>query len=167
MTVEIKLSDGSTTLLSDEDADLAHYAWYPHPDGYVQGTMGMGRRRSGLLHRAVAERTYGPVIPPQTVDHINRDRRDNRRENLRLASQSQNHANAGPHAGKIHAPGYRGVTWSASCQRWYARLMHEGHSYSLGRFKTQDEAAHAYDRKAREIHGAFALLNFPADDESN
>ena len=45
--------------------------------------------------------------------------------------------------------------------------MHEGHSYSLGRFKTQDEAAHAYDRKAREIHGTFALLNFPADDESN
>ncbi len=100
-----------------------------------------------LLHRAILN---APV--DMQVDHINGDPLDNRRENLRLATPSQNSAN-------YKTREYKGVRrrW----RKYSARVQHGGEVKHLGMFSTAEEAARAYDRAAFEIWGEYARLNFP------
>lgn len=97
--------------------------------------------------------------PGLEVDHINGDRLDNRRENLRLCTRRQNTRNAKARS----ACGYRGVSHDRG--RWRSRIHHVGVGalVSLGSFDTPEEAARAFDRAARRLHGAFARLNFDHD----
>ena len=85
----------------------------------------------------------------EELDHINRDRADNRIENLRPCNHSQNLGNSRP---RVHK--YKGVTFCKQTQRWRAQLR--GH---LGRFDTIEEAAEAYNAAARDYFGEYALLN--------
>lgn len=95
----------------------------------------------------------------RVVDHRNGETLDNRRSNLRLATVSQNCANC-----KIQAhntSGYRGVDFPKRIGKWRARIRHAKIQQHLGYFPTAGDAARAYDRKAVDLHGAFARLNFP------
>ena len=83
------------------------------------------------------------------LDHINRDRSDNRIENLRPCTHSQNLGNS---RARVHK--YKGVTFCKTTQKWRAQL--NGH---LGRFDTIEEAALAYNKAAKEHYGEFAKLN--------
>jgi hypothetical protein len=89
------------------------------------------------------------------VDHINGDGLDNRRANLRLASQRDNSANMAVRASS--ATGFKGVSWKRRNRKWQAQI---GRTY-LGIFASAEEAARAYDHAAREAWGEFAHLNFP------
>ena len=95
--------------------------------------------------------------PYQLFDHINRDTFDNRKCNLRPCTLSQNMANKQRYKNAKHK--YKGAYPKSG--KWQAELRYEGKLYSLGRFNTEEEAAHAYDTKAKELFGAFATLNFP------
>jgi hypothetical protein len=96
---------------------------------------------------------------PRLVDHRNRNGLDNRRENLRPSTNSQNLGN------RIGSPNssskYKGVHWDSTRGKWRTQAQHDGKTYRLGRFDSEEEAAAAYDRKALELWGEFALLNFP------
>lgn len=83
------------------------------------------------------------------LDHINRDRGDNRIENLRPCTHSQNLGNARAKRGQ-----YKGVSFCKATQRWRAQL--NGH---IGRFDTPEEAALAYNEAAKKHYGEFAHLN--------
>lgn len=87
------------------------------------------------------------------ADHISRDRLDNRRSNLRWATKKQNGANMQP---RPNSSGYRGVSRRGTRKKFQAII-----TLHLGTFDTAEEAARAYDAKAREIWGEFATLNFP------
>lgn len=96
------------------------------------------------------------------TDHINGDRLDNRRANLRICNGMENARNRGVSARHIEIPSrYKGVSWERRAARWQAQIGCDGKKFHLGLFATEEEAARAYDAKARELHGDFARLNFP------
>jgi HNH endonuclease len=93
------------------------------------------------------------------IDHINGDCLDNRRENLRKATRSQNMANQ-PKIGGTWSSHYKGVTWFKQRQKWRAQIKIEGRNHHLGLFINEDDAAKAYDEAAFQAFGEFAHLNF-------
>lgn len=94
---------------------------------------------------------------PPMVDHINGDPLDNRRSNLRVATNAENQRNRGPQ--KNNRSGMKGVTRNR--KGWMARIKVDGKPMHLGTFSSPDEAARAYDLAAQVHHGQFARLNFP------
>lgn len=90
------------------------------------------------------------------TDHINRNRLDNRRENLRHVPFAMNIQNA---KGQPNLSGYKGVAKSG--KRWRAYIKPLGKQLHLGSFATKEEAAKAYDKSAGEYWGKYAYLNFP------
>ena len=96
--------------------------------------------------------------PEKDIDHKNTIRNDNRWENLREASQSQNSGNQ-----KIsinNTSGYKGVTWRKNIKKWNAQIIKNKKKFHLGYYSCPIEAAKTYDKKAIELHGEFAKVNF-------
>ncbi len=122
-------------------------------------------RRHGVRDAPRQEGTDHVHAPPDrrarkgsTVDHKNCRIWDNRRCNLRVCTQRQNQMNKGPHGG---TSGFVGVYPRGD--QWEAGITSRGKHYYLGRFDDPVAAAKARDRKAYELHGQFAYLNFPED----
>lgn len=93
------------------------------------------------------------------VDHWNRNKLDNRKENLRVATHGENARNRGKSGQSGNH--YKGVKWHKWNKVWEARVTLNGIRVTRGGFKTEEEAARAYDEMAKEYHGRFARLNFP------
>ena len=108
-------------------------------------------RRIYSAHRIIWKWMTGED-PPQYVDHINHNPHDNRWENLRLATPTQNNANMRSPATKYK----RGVAKTTKGTRFQAQISVEGRTHYLGMFKTEDEAHQAYCEAADRIHGLFA-----------
>jgi len=92
--------------------------------------------------------------PRKGLDHINGRRDDNRAENLREATQSENMANV-PRA-KNNKSGAKGVSWHAMGRKWQVHIRKSRKTYCLGLFNTLEEAAAAYQEAAQRLHGVFA-----------
>jgi hypothetical protein len=93
-------------------------------------------------------------------DHKNRDPLDNRKENLRLANNSQNCANKVKWYNNGSSK-YKGVSFRKDMNCWRAKIYKNCKPISLGHFSTEELAAKAYDKAAREYFGEFTVLNFP------
>jgi hypothetical protein len=114
-----------------------------------------GRKGPVLLHRRILQ---VDGLKGTIVDHINGDTLDNRMENLRLASHHENSWNS-----KItsrNTSGFKGVTFSKEKKRFKAEITVNRKTTFIGYFFTAEEAARAYDRRALEIRGKNAALNF-------
>lgn len=109
---------------------------------------GKDTRKVIRMHRVIAG-----VDDGKFVDHINRNTLDNRRENLRIATNAQNQQNK--KTPKHNTSGYRGVTWSAVAKKWQAAVSAEGKRYHIGYFECPEEAYKAYLEKAKQLHGEF------------
>jgi hypothetical protein len=92
--------------------------------------------------------------PASDVDHINGDKSDNRFSNLRLATVSQNLANAKKPV--TNTSGYKGVSWNKNAKKWRSMIKRDGKVTHLGYFETPEAAHAAYMNKAREFFGEFA-----------
>lgn len=142
--------EGRFAIVDDADAFLSQWRWRVDDQGYAQTSLGGARV---FMHSMLIAVPGGRV-----VDHRNRDRTDNRRENLRIASPRENAANRGRRM-HAHEP-FVGVRQTAS-GRWQARIGERGRH--LGVFNTAEEAARARDAAARIEYGDFATLNFSPD----
>ena len=143
---KIKLTQGRFAVVDDQDYDwLNQYKWCVNSKNYVIN-------RIGTIHKVI-------MNPPKglQVDHINGDRFDNRRNNLRICTVSQNCSNR---ISKIKPKsGYRGVTFHSITGKWRARLEINSKKISLGLYFTKKEAAIAYNQAAKAYFGEFAKLN--------
>jgi hypothetical protein len=93
----------------------------------------------------------------EEVDHRNRQRDDNRLENLRPATTRQNAANTGPR--RRNKSGYKGVSPFKTRDCWRAVIFVDGKQKHLGYFDDPIDAARCYDAAAKALHGEFAWLN--------
>lgn len=91
------------------------------------------------------------------TDHINGDKLDNRRSNLRKCSRSENQANRKVQVN--NTSGYKGVGYSRREKLWHARIQCGGKRYSLGLHESSEMAALAYNKKATKLFGKYARLN--------
>jgi len=108
-----------------------------------------------LLHREIL-RTYDDSM----VDHVDGNGLDNRKYNLRVATNQQNVANSHKWR-KQTSSRYKGVFWDHSRGLWRAGIMFNRKKIYLGRYLREEEAAQAYDNRAVDLFGEFARLNFP------
>lgn len=122
-------------------------------NGYVRRTKKCrGRSSTQLLHRFLLGAPKG-----KEVDHINGDRLDNRRRNLRITSLRLNRVNQKLRTD--NTSGYKGVTWDKEQKNWKAQVSVMYRNKFLGYFTSKEEAALAYNRKAKELYGEYARLN--------
>lgn len=94
---------------------------------------------------------------PKQLDHINRTKIDNRIENLRDVSHSQNMMNSIKR--ENCSSKYKGVTWDNLNKNWRASINKDKIHFNLGSFDSEDDAGEAYNRKAIELFGEFKNLN--------
>lgn len=147
---------GNPILVDDIDSDLLIYSW-SESSGRKYASNSINGRWC-YLHTLIMERVLGRKLNRgEVVDHINGQPLDNRRSNLRIATDSQNKANSKKRNG---ANKYRGVYPSNhKAKPFRACITADGKQRTIGYFETEEEAAQARDRVAQEVWGEFARLN--------
>jgi hypothetical protein len=156
---KIYLGEGEWTVLDAEDYyRLCESKWVISGNGrkfYAVRLVkkGPGRTKIEYLHRVIMKPEKGFV-----VDHWNRNTFDNRRENLRIATHSQNSCNKPKRANTSSR--YFGVSLDKRCGRWDAQIIDKGKRIQLGRFDNEIDAARAYDEAKRKYHGGYGNMNF-------
>lgn len=125
---------------------LVKSSWHKTAQGYACS------KKLGLMHRYIME-----APSDFEVDHINRDKLDNRKSNLRLASRSLNSYNTPERGGTSK---YRGVARNKNAQKWQAYFHNQGDYYYIGLFDDEAEAAKARDSVAKYFADGEAILNF-------
>ena len=148
-------------LVDDEDYGyLSQFSWRASRDHDRQTRYAVRwscashkMRKEIQMHREI----LGLTDPKQKVDHINGNRLDNRRENLRVVTDSQNHMNRVKSWGSSK---YKGVMRSKVGKPWRAMIGRDLQSYHLGCFTDEVDAALAYDMAAIEMFGQYARPNF-------
>jgi len=144
-------SSGKTFVFDAEDILIVKkYSWFISPGGYVVANIADGCMI--MLHSLLLSNIKG-----LWVDHISRNKLDNRKSNLRYASPQQNCFNAG--VSKNNTTGYKGVYYDKSRDKYQAEIMCSRKKHHLGRFDTAIDAAKAYNKKAVELFGEYAFLN--------
>lgn len=153
---EIVLSNGLTALVDDEDlGPLSAFNWFAHKrhGRYYASrniTVSCNKQRAIHMHRLIAG-----AKPGQDVDHINGNGLDNRKENLRLATRTENNRNRRKWGAKSK---FKGVQ-KRSPNSWRARIQVDGKRLHLGFYTTELRAALAYNNAAIKHFGKFANLN--------
>lgn len=154
----LPLTKGWATLIDEADVEYAQrWNWSAHNGGYAArksrfNEVGFEKRLCVLLHRVIAERA-GLQIGGLDVDHINTDKLDNRRSNLRAATRSQNKHNV--RRLSTNRSGVKGVHWCNTNEVWVCKLMVGGKSILVGHFDRLDEAAAAHTAAVVKYHGEF------------
>ncbi len=160
---QIPLTQNKFALVDDEDyqelslfkwcAVRRRTTWYAVRGGSRDES---GKQKSFLMHRAILGLKKGDKLES---DHRDHNGLNNRRSNLRLCTHSQNCMNR--KLQKDVTSKYKGVCWNKKRNKWTAEIRKDGKKHYLGCFDSEIEAAKVYDKRATELFGEFAYLNFP------
>lgn len=156
----IPLTRGQFAIIDDEDFPLLgdrpwHAYWNKDSKTFYAKQSyrdSNGKNKARLMHRIIMD---SPSLPIE-IDHKNHNGLDNRKENLRLATRSQNVANSRSTSGLSQ---FRGVSLTRNRNLWRAKICTNNRETCLGHYLTEIEAAQAYNNEARIRFGEFATLN--------
>lgn len=144
---KIKLTQGKYTIVDNDDyKNISIFNWSLLNNKYAYRIV---KNKGILMHRFIMNAPKG-----KDVDHINHNGLDNRRCNLRICTHSENLAN------RTNKEKLKGVYFRPKKNAWVSSIKINNKYVYLGYFKNKIEAAMAYDKKAKEIFGNFASLNF-------
>ncbi len=157
---KIKLTQGQFALVDDEDYERVNkYKWtasYSKQSNSYVALRGikksLGKRKHVLMHRFIMNAPKGRV-----VDHIHHNTLDNRKQELRTCTQSQNCMNARKTPSKSSK--YKGVSWHKTIKAWFAHIYIDGRNKYIGYYKTENQAALAYNKAALKYFGEYSYLN--------
>lgn len=149
-TVTIQLTKGYTAVVDAIDADLSALAWYPFDNGRNRYAIGA---HSVFLHGVILERVIGRALNAgEMCDHKDDNGLNCRRDNLRVATRSQNAQNSRRPSHSL--TGYKGVSKSKNqnlARPYMARIYVNKRRLFLGNFATAQEAHEAY-KEAAKLH---------------
>lgn len=148
---QISLTQNKIAIVDNEDYEwLNNWKWHYRPDGYagtyIHTTKGS---RVLLMHRLIMDAPKG-----RGIDHINHDKLDNRRVNLRFCNQSQNMANRVESVNSLS--GYKGVIWDNHANKWRVTIGYNYNRIYLGLYEDVELAKTIYRSVARRLFGEFA-----------
>ncbi len=151
----IPLTEGYAAIVNDEDFErISRHTWYAVIPGgkHVYAIRHTSKRNHSMsMHREILGLSKG-----ESTDHRDGNTLNNRRSNLRKCTQGENVRNSKKHGKRSR---FKGV-YPVKC-KWGARIFYNKRLFSLGSFPAEEDAARAYDKAARELHGEFACVNFP------
>lgn len=160
----IPLTRNQFALVDDEDyKELSKHKWYfnrnkkncyahrQYRDSERRNKKGLKKQVVVLMHRQIMNAPKGI-----SIDHINHNGLDNRRQNLRFSTHSQNLQNQ-----RVKEEKYKGIGKSPDGKKWQVIIAAKGVKHYLGMFTHAETAAREYDKLAKLLHGEFACLNFP------
>lgn len=156
----IELTKGYIAIVDDDDFEtVSNHSWCADTsmENYVRAYCNI-KKKIIKLHRFVLKLTDSKII----VDHINGNPLDNRKENLRICTRSQNQCNQKTWK-STKSSRYKGVSWRPDRSKWCAYISKNGKRKSLGCYHSEHEAAEAYNKKAIDLFGEFAKLNVIED----
>lgn len=143
------LGNGKQFLFDECDIDKVEaYSWFINRYGYPAVKH---KGKTILFHRLITDAPKGI-----DVDHLNGNRFDNRRCNLRLATRSQNMMNRVYAKGKS---GHRNVFWQSGCNMWEVCTTQNGEKVFRKFYKNLDEACRVAEEKHKEIFGEYSIYN--------
>lgn len=151
---KINLTKGQVAIVDDNRFDeLNNKKWYAHKRSNTFYAVRCERKKAIHMHHQVTGFKYA------MIDHINGDGLDNRECNLRPCTRSENGINSRIY--KNNKSGLRGVFWHKRDKKWHTYIRKNGTPFFIGYFDDKEEAGRAYRKKAIELFGEFAVLNFP------
>ncbi len=121
------------------------FSGYLQTDGYMQLRI---LNKMYMSHRLAWLYIHGK-FPENIIDHINKNKSDNRIVNLREATHSQNQQNTDKKSN--NKSGYKGVAYEKIAKKWRAQISIKGKRIHIGYFNTPEEASIAYKNKSNEI----------------
>lgn len=155
----LKTKNGTEFIIDKDDFDkVDQYTWHTNTPPSSKTTYIMAnitKRIKIKLHRFILNITD----PKIQVDHINGNGLDNRKENLRLVTNAQNNRNKSKYVTANGTSKYKGVFFCKQRNKWVAQICLNYKKIHIGRFKTEIEAAKAYNEKALTLFGQYAKLN--------
>lgn len=144
MSKQIPLTQGQFAIVDDDDFEIVkNHKWCIH-HGYAVSSRGI------RMHRLIMN-----CPDSKEVDHINRNRLDNRKENLRICTRTENCRNRGEN--KDNTSGYKGVNFHKPLGKWRAKIVLNNKHIHLGYFDNPKDAARAYNDAAKK--NGFGFLN--------
>jgi hypothetical protein len=150
----IPLTKGKVAIVDAEDYKwLSKYKWHAVDTGGKFYAYRCRNKRSISMHRMIMGEPKGMV-----VDHRDGNSLNNRRSNLRTCTAAQNGRNR---RRTCRASRYKGVYFIKRLNKWKAVITYNSKTIHIGCFSDEISAGKAYDKKAKELFGEYAYLNFP------
>ena len=151
-TIEVEDCKGSLFFISTCDISLIeNHTWYVANSGYVERKDWCnGANKTVRMHRQIMQLQRGVG----NVDHVNKLKYDNRRENLRLATKAENSINRLPPSN--NTSGFTGVIWDKSRNKWSAVITVNRKLIHIGRFAVKEMAINARTLAEKKYYGQYA-----------
>ncbi len=154
--MKIPLTQSAIAVVDDEDyTELSKTKWYlcrKEHRCYAYSKI-------GPMHRVILNASDGTE-----VDHKDGNGLNNQKNNIRLCTHTENMRNSAPP--RFGTSKYKGVHWHTKNKEWRSRIVMNRKPIWLGSHTSEIEAAEAYDKKAKELYGDFARLNFCDEQEA-